>query len=250
MTPTDFEILTQILLAKRLRKAFGYDIPVCHLKTFTSLTGNKYEIDLSYSFTLFDINYLTLVECKNWDSFVTREKIGYFKSIIDDLKAHKGLIITTKGFQRGAINYAQSQNIGLIKIINDKNFKAYSHADGGLALIDDFLIKEDTLNENLSHISFGLFFPCQKVNEFIRVHYGKDLADFLEKDYSPKILDNPSPYIKPIVRVQLLEIPETWYKDYILYETAGLNYKIQNEPELRLYNITISLLKYEFNNKP
>lgn len=250
MTPTEFEILTQRLIANKLKQEFGFDIPVDHLRTFTSLTGNTYEIDISYTFSLFDINYVTLVECKHWNSYVTRGKIGYFKSIIDDLKAHKGIIVTTNGFQKGAIAYAKSQNIGLIKITNDKYFEINSHFDGGLALIDELLMREDIFNETISHTSVGLFSPESNIYDFIRIHYGAELADFLENDFSLDILDDHYPEINPIVMEQLRKIPDTWYDNYIRFETAGLNYKIQNEPELRIANRIISLLKLgQINNR-
>src|SRR5258705_605132 len=245
MTATEFEILTQKLFIGRLKKEFGYDIPVDHQRTFTSLTGNTYKIDVSYSFKLFDIDYLTLVECKYWDSYVTREKIGYFKAILDDLKAHKGIIVTSKGFQSGAVTYAKSQKIGLVKITNNRYFETYSHVDGGLDLLENFLIREEALNAKDKFTSLGLFFPDSNINDFIRVHYGPELADFLENELSPQNLNNLNIDIKTLVRKVLENLPDSWYEDYTLYETAGLNYKLINEPELRLLNIALHLLKAE-----
>jgi restriction endonuclease Mrr len=144
MTPTEFEILVKNLFEDRLKAQFGYKIPVEHLKKFTSAAGNVYEIDLSYQFNLFDMSYLTLVECKHWDSHVTREKVGYLQSIMDELKAHKGIVVTTKGFQNGAIEYAQSNNIGLIKVTNDNSFETFSHFDGHASEAQEILEKEET----------------------------------------------------------------------------------------------------------
>jgi hypothetical protein len=243
MTPTEFELLTKKLFSERLKNEFGYDIPVDHEKSFTSLAGNTYKVDISYSFKLFDIDYLTLVECKYWNSSVSREKVGYFKSVLDELKAHKGVIVTTRGFQSGAITYAQSQNIALIKITNDKYFDTWSHFDGAIDLLSDKLNKGKPLNPNESYTSFGLFTPQKSVSEFIANHYGKDLVAFLENDFSPDILDDPNADINPIIKEQILKMPDNWYNDYVRYETAGLNYKMKNEPEIRLINMTLYLLK-------
>lgn len=243
MTPTEFEMFTQKLFAKRLKKEFGYDIPVHHQKRYTSLTGNTYQIDISYSFTLFDIEYLTFVECKYWDSFVTREKVGYFKSILDDLKIHKGILITTKGFQSGAITYAQSQNIGLIKVTNNEYFELYSHADGGIAKLSEILTLEDILDYDQIYTTIGLFTPSNSILNFISENYGQELAYFLGNEFLPESLDDSTFKLSPIIEEQLLNVPQNWSKDYINFETCGLNYKLKNEAELRILNIIIFMLK-------
>jgi len=249
MTATEFEIITQKLFAKRLKKEFGYDIPVHHQKRYTSLAGNSYKIDVSYSFSLFDMNYLTLIECKYWNSSITREKIGYFKSILDELKAHKGIVVTTKGFQKGAITYAQSQNIGLVKITNDKYFDTWSHFDGAINLLSEKINKGKPLNPKESYTSFGLFSSQMNVYEYLANHYGKDVVLFLVKDFHPEMLDKENFELNTIVKKQLLKIPDDWYKDYYRLGTAGLNYKMKDEPELRVLNITLLSLKWMLKNK-
>ena len=189
------------------------------------------------------MNYLTLVECKYWDSSVTREKVGYFKSILDDLKAHKGIIVTTKGFQKGAISYAQSQNIGLIKITNDMYFETYSHFDGAIDLLSEKINKGKTFDPLENYTSIGLFTPQTTIHQYIATHYGKELAAFLENDFDPGNLDDTDIEMSSIVKDQLLKVPDDWFKEYDRYETAGLNYKLKNEPEVRILNIAIFLLK-------
>jgi len=242
MTPNEFELLIKDLFSRRLKNEFGYDVPVNHLKTFTSLTGNSYKIDLSYSFTISEMSYLNLVECKYWNSHVTREKVGYFKSIIDDLKAHKGIIVTTKGFQSGALKYAKSQNIGLIKILNNKDFKIYANANGELPLIQKILIKEEAFNETMDYTSVGVFSPLINLYDFISINYGKEVAEILKKDYSFNT-DRLDSHLSTIIREQLLKMPNNWYENYIRIETAGLRYQLQNEGELRLANMKRQMLK-------
>lgn len=243
MTPNEFELLAQNLFEKKLKDRFGCEIPVHHLKKYTSDGGNEYEIDLSYNFNLMDMNYFTLVECKHWDSNITRDKVGYLKAIMDDLKAHKGIIVTTKGFQSGAIEYAQSNNIGLIKITNDKSFETYSHFDGGISEVQELLSKLEIFDSSQSHTSTGLFWNKISVLDFIGIHYGQELANFLANDFNPEILDVPSIKLNPTVHKQLHLIPEDWYSNYVAYETCGLHYNLENENELRMMNMTLYLLK-------
>ncbi|MCG8320225.1 MAG: restriction endonuclease [Cytophagales bacterium] len=243
MTYREFELLAKQLIEKKLKKEFGYKIPVDHECTFKSKSGNSYKIDLSYSFSLFDMSYLTLVECKCWNNYVTREKIMSFNAIINDLRAHKGIIITTKGFQKGAITYAQSQNLGLIKITNDRSFENYSHYDGGISNIEDTLAIEHKFDSSTYHTSIGLFSPSTRLYDFISKYYSRELASFLENEYSPDILDDLNPDIDPLIKNHLAELPESWYDNYVRFETAGLNFKVQNEPELRIMHMTIQMLK-------
>lgn len=248
MTPTEFELLTKRLLTKKLKENFGKKISISHKKKLTSLRGNTYEVDLTYLFSMFDIQYLTIVECKHWDSFVTREKIGYFKSILEDLNAHKGIVFTTKGFQKGAIAFAKSNGIGLIKITNDNYFEVYSHADGGIEKIIEMLNIEEELKENIFHTSIGMFYPRTNPLEFIRIHYGSDLENYLENESSPEILDKRTRNISPKVIQQLNSLSDSWYEEYYLTETCGLGFKLENEPYLRVLNILLSMLKVEILN--
>jgi hypothetical protein len=243
MTPTDFELLTQRLLTDKLKENFGRDILVDHKRKFASLTGNTYEIDVSYSYSTFGIDYLNLGECKYWDSYVTREKVGYFKAILDDLKAHKGIVFTTKGFQSGAITFAKTHGIGLIKITNDNYFEVHAHFDGGLNKIEEILNADEVLSDKASRYDVGIFYPQTNPYDFIRIHYGADLANYLENEYSPDILDDITYDINPRVRQQIMELPDSWYEQYYISETGGLCYKLQNEPELRILNKTLHLLK-------
>ena len=72
-----------------------------HLRKFTGKTGEVYEIDLSYQFRVAEADYLTVIECKHWNHRVGRRVINYFKSVVEDIGAHKGIVVTTVGFQEG-----------------------------------------------------------------------------------------------------------------------------------------------------
>jgi len=251
MTFNDFEILTKQLLTERLKKEFGYEIPVDHQRAFSSLNGNTYKIDISYKFSLFETDYLTLIECKCWNSYVTREKINSFKAILEDLKAHKGIVVTTKGFQKGAVKYARSQNIGLIKITNDHSFENYSHYDGGIATTEEILVRKDNFEMSVDYTSVGLFYPRSNIIDFMKIHYGKELASFLQNEFTTDILDESNPNLNPVVEEQLIKLPDNWSDNYVRYETGGLFYNLQNENELRTLSMILQLLKprQKRNNK-
>lgn len=55
-----------------------------------------------------------LIECKLWSTSVTKEKVHAFRSVIEDYGANFGLVVSSGGFQRGAIEAANHTNISLL----------------------------------------------------------------------------------------------------------------------------------------
>jgi hypothetical protein len=53
------------------------------------------------------------VECKHYKKKVPVDDVEEFHSKIDDIGAHKGIVITTVGFQVGAIKTAKARGIAL-----------------------------------------------------------------------------------------------------------------------------------------
>ncbi len=66
------------------------------------------------------IDYLTLVECKCWNQRVGRDKVAALKAALDDIGAQQAIVVSTVGFQKGAIRYAKSKKIALFLIQNNK----------------------------------------------------------------------------------------------------------------------------------
>jgi restriction endonuclease Mrr len=71
-------------------------------------------------------NQLVLIECKHYkDRGVTQNTVAAFAYIIQDIKAERGIVVTTQGLQKGAIQVAKAENIALIQLhynSTDKNF--------------------------------------------------------------------------------------------------------------------------------
>jgi len=70
-------------------------------------------IDVVVEFKKYGINVLWIVECKYWKSKVPKEKVLALKSLVGDVGADKGFIITEIGFQKGAKDSALATNIYL-----------------------------------------------------------------------------------------------------------------------------------------
>ncbi|MEL1135014.1 restriction endonuclease [Desulfitobacterium sp. THU1] len=119
ISPTEFEVLCLEILnsyaeAEHLSK-FSIQHNV-HIPTDDGI----YQIDIYASFIAMGVEFKVITECKRYSNSVSREKVAVLNDKIRSLGAHKGIIISTCGFQSGAYEYAKKHGIALLQII-DKN---------------------------------------------------------------------------------------------------------------------------------
>jgi hypothetical protein len=111
-----YEHIVRDLLRGKLAEWFPH-IPNSAVKVYgkRSFTGAKgtYEIDASAEIHLKDLKLLFVVECKFWKSQVSQDVVLSLRSKVEDLGAHKGIIVSRSGFQPGAIKVARANGIAL-----------------------------------------------------------------------------------------------------------------------------------------
>jgi Zn-dependent peptidase ImmA (M78 family) len=73
---------------------------------------------------------IVLIECKDYGSAIKIEKIQAFISKVSDLKAKKGIFVTTSKFQKGAIDAARVHNIALIRVSDNDGVRWDLHRLG------------------------------------------------------------------------------------------------------------------------
>jgi transposase len=106
--PSDWKDL-QVKITELFKNA-GYNVQEDIL-----VRGGKgsHKIDVFATFMRDQINYKIIVECKNWASRVKKEQVMTLASIVEDIGAEKGIIISKEGFQKGAYKAASQRNIDL-----------------------------------------------------------------------------------------------------------------------------------------
>lgn len=57
---------------------------------------------------------IIICECKYWESNIPQNVIFAFRTIVDDIGANKGIIISKKGFQSGAYSSIKNTNIDIL----------------------------------------------------------------------------------------------------------------------------------------
>lgn len=97
---------------------------IYHKKQYKSTqTSHNITIDISIETIMPDskeIDMLTLIECKDYKSAVTVDKIRDFQHRIEEIGAQKGYFITTSSYQSGARDLAKANHIG-IAVMDESN---------------------------------------------------------------------------------------------------------------------------------
>jgi restriction system protein len=92
------------------------NIEVGHLERITG-SGGEYEFDVVARFSRFaGAEFTVLVECKRYRNAVNRDLVLALYAKLLDVRAHKAMMFSTGGFQRGTIEYAAEYNIALITL--------------------------------------------------------------------------------------------------------------------------------------
>lgn len=115
MDPADYERLVKSLLTTVFDRMHA---EVFHLKKYVGKSGQAYEIDVSFETRIDTLELLIFVECKRYERLVTIKEVADFVYRLRDVGAHKGILVSTKGFQRGAIQVAKAEKIALL-IVRD-----------------------------------------------------------------------------------------------------------------------------------
>ncbi len=109
-TSDNYELLTQQVIASLV----GAGVDVHHQRSYTGrISQRKIEVDVSFNYDVAGADLLFLVECKCYTRSVPVDDVEEFHSKIDDIGAHKGIMVSTVGFQDGAVRTARGRGIAL-----------------------------------------------------------------------------------------------------------------------------------------
>jgi hypothetical protein len=104
----------------------------------------KHEIDVYVEFTTFGYKTIWAIECKYWNTNVTKEKVLVLQKIADDIGADKGVLISKKGFQSGAIRAVNKTNIILT---NYEDLWSYINEEINSGVLDKLIRRIAKLQE-------------------------------------------------------------------------------------------------------
>ena len=114
---TQYEMIIYNMIHQNLSKVKGIKLAnIDHNVKLKGTSGYTHQIDICYRLIIWQTEFLVIVECKNYKRRVSVDDLLEFKSRIDDLKVHKGLFVTSSGFQSGAKKFAEANRIALLII--------------------------------------------------------------------------------------------------------------------------------------
>ena len=135
MTPTEFELHCMEILRGYAEEE---KLPAFKIEHDVKLTASDgtYQIDVYATYTALGAEMKILAECKQYKKRVGRDKVEVLESRLRSLGAQKGILLSTAGFQSGAIDFAKAHGIALVQVF-DTHEKWYSHSGGPDEVIDE-----------------------------------------------------------------------------------------------------------------
>ena len=117
MTKKEWEIFEELIKKIYEISLSDYTIEIEHDTKLKGKSGASHQIDVFVQIFMPLITIKEIVECKYWNSKVKKSQVTVLDSIKDEVNANRATIISRKGFQKGAIQYARFHGINLYKII-------------------------------------------------------------------------------------------------------------------------------------
>ena len=243
MTPRAYEDAVAKLIGRLVSGVELVPPGIQQRQKLTGKTGQAYEIDLLYRYRLGGLEYLTIVECKHWKERVGVDIVNQLYSIQQDVGAHKAAVVTTRGFQKGAITVASKNGIALICFIRGTP-QFLTYLDGGWSEICK-LIESDNSSPHPPDSSIGVVFPTRSPRRYIANRYGMEIAQLLVSDGFLSCDQIPRPELRETVERQIRRMDLSWVIEYENEERAGLPVDVGSRSELRMMNTKVAMLLRE-----
>jgi hypothetical protein len=95
----------------RILHECGLDV---HVEKQLATARGAVELDVLATEKVDGREIITVCECKYWQSSVPQNVVHGFRTVMADIGAHVGYIISTSGFQSGAYKAAENTNVQLV----------------------------------------------------------------------------------------------------------------------------------------
>lgn len=115
MTATEFEKYCFEILKAYAENEKLQDFKIAHDERIKTSDGT-YQIDVYATFTACHCTFKVLAECKKYKKSVERKVVAELHAKLNSIGAQKGIVISTAGFQKGAVEYAKAHGIALIQV--------------------------------------------------------------------------------------------------------------------------------------
>lgn len=108
---TEYELFTQEVYQQLLNYHHASINNVQHNIKLKGHSGCEHQIDVYWEYEKNGVNHHVAIECKNYNKRVEKEKVCAFQGVLADLDNVEGIMVTKRGFQKGAKTYAKQYGI-------------------------------------------------------------------------------------------------------------------------------------------
>lgn len=108
---TEYELFAQEVYQQLLSYHHANIKNVQHNIKLKGHSGCEHQIDVYWEYVKNRVNHLVAIECKNYNKRVPKEKVCAFQGVLSDLDGVEGIMVTKKGYQKGAKEYAKQYGI-------------------------------------------------------------------------------------------------------------------------------------------
>ena len=122
MTPVEFEEHCISLLNSLSDFSSIHEVVIEHNRICASDDG-EYQIDGYIEYIAFGVKHKVIVECKRHKAPIKRDIVAVLHAKLNSLGAQKGILMSTSGFQQGAITYAKEHGIALLQVLDGSIFR-------------------------------------------------------------------------------------------------------------------------------
>lgn len=166
-----------------------------------------------------EYSFLIIIECKNYSHSVPVDDVEEFFTKLQQISGAnvKGIVVATNSFQKGALNFSESKGLGLIRILDDSNFKwILKRASTGLITYEEIeksesniyngLITENYSNNQIDFLSYVSHKYTYSVQQFFELMLKEDIYSLGETNYEQLICqpDNKASFI-PFIEKEVIE---------------------------------------------
>lgn len=92
----------------------GYDSVVSTNVSIMGLNGVANEFDVYYEFPHLNLRFRVAIECKDWQRPVDKGRVQEFWAKLEGLNNVAGVMVSNRGYQSGAVQYAGAKGILLL----------------------------------------------------------------------------------------------------------------------------------------
>ena len=118
ITPTEFEVFCKETLSANAVLEGLREFSIQYDQKITAHDGT-YQIDNLAEFTALFVRFKILIECKHCKRMIERDEVVLLKSRLDSTASQKGILLSTSGFQTGAVRYAKEHGIALLQVVEE-----------------------------------------------------------------------------------------------------------------------------------